>query len=694
MPDGIALETVHEALWDTVDRGSDALADCFATLLGAPLPVESTHWWSNLCHQIDAHGVALLRANGQAARVPLLRAAIALVQARVFSVNMDHEFRLRRMQSTLSTLQLQMSSCSDAGEILDAMERWLQTIGAARCFLVRFAHPAATPDERAELVYRYRRGEPGHAVSQTFDSVDLLPNQHRSELTRAALILQPIYADSDLYGYLLIDPDGLEALHLDSTAHSIGNAMRSRFLMDRLEQQASSLQRANRELTQLANHDALTGLPNRLQFQQRLNERCDSAADSGERFALLFIDLDGFKQVNDTLGHDTGDALLQMVAKRLQHIMQECAIADSTITRLGGDEFTVTMGPVEQQSWLEQIIDKILRSLGSTFTLGQHPVNISASIGCAVYPDNSRRAEVLVKQADTAMYHAKERGKNGRSFFNSTLNRSTDQHAELDQDMREAQQQGDFCMYYRPRVDLVSGKVCALEALMRWFVDSPQGRQVRAEPEIFIAVAEQSGFILQLDSFALDEVCQQARAWELAGTPIPVAVNVSSMQLQQDNFVARVSAAIRRHELTPSLLEIEIAESAIMGDVESNAQKLDLLRALGIRVSIDDFGTGYTSLNYLQKLPIDCLKIDRSFIAAIEQVDGGEIADAAIVRSAVALGQSMGFELIAEGVETDEQRLYLLSLGCQFGQGFLFSPPVSSEQVAPMLDGSPLQRVA
>jgi diguanylate cyclase (GGDEF)-like protein len=693
-PDGIVLDTVHEALWDTLQSGSDTLADCFARLLATPLQVESTHWWSNLCHQIESHGVALLQANGRHERIPLLRTAIAMVQERIWSVNMDHEFRLRRMQSTLSTLQLQMSSCSNAGDILDATERWLQTIGARRCFMVRFSEPASQADERAELVYRYRQGEGGEALADEFDSADLLPAPYRAELESAALILQPIYSDHDLYGYLLIDPAGLEALHLDSTAHSIGNAMRSRFLMDRLEQQAVSLQRANRELAQLANHDALTGLPNRLQFQQRLNQRCERAADTGERFALLFIDLDGFKQVNDTLGHDAGDLLLQAVAKRLQRAMQACSIEDSTITRLGGDEFTVILGPVEQQALLEQIIDNILQSLCATFTLGQQPANISASIGCAVYPDNSQRADVLVKQADTAMYHAKEQGKNRRSFFGTNLNRSGDQRFELAQDIREALQRHAFSLHYQPRVDLQTGEIVALEALMRWFTESPQGLQLRAQTDDFIRAAAQSGLILQLDSFALDEACQQARAWELAGTPVRVAVNISAAMVQQENFIARVSAAVRRHALTPTLLELEVTESAIVSDIDASIKKVDLLRKLGIRVSVDNFGTGYSSLNSLKTLAIDQLKIDRSFVAELAEVNGVEYGDARVVRAIVALADSLDLGVIAVGVETEAQKQSLLSLGCGQAQGFLLSEAVPPEKISEILHNGSFRRVA
>ncbi len=694
-PDGVDLDEIHQALWNTVEQGSTALADCLTRLLAAPLPMDATHWWSNLCHQAESHGVALLQATGQSARVPLIHAALAIVHERIWSVNMDHEFRLRRMQSTLSTLQLQMSSCTHSGDILDAMERWLQTIGARRCFLVRFAEPAPTPAEQAILLHVYRDGQVVSDDAEPFGSADLLPEQYRAELASGSLILNPVYAGNDLYGYLLIDPAGLEALHLDSTAHSIGNAMRSQYLMHQLEQQASSLQQVNRELVQLANHDALTGLPNRLQFQQRLNSRCESAGRDGERFALLFIDLDGFKHINDTLGHDVGDLLLQTVAKRLKRVIQFSAIEDTTISRLGGDEFTVILGPIDSDDRLVSVIDSILQTLGSTFTMGQHPVNISASIGCTMYPDNSRRAEVLVKQADTAMYHAKERGKNGKSFYNNKLNRSTDVRFELDQEMREALLNGDFCMHFQPRVDLATGKICALEALMRWFVDTPQGARVRAGPDIFIALAEKTGFIVKLDDFALDESCRQARVWELAGTPVQVSVNVSAVQLQQDDFVEKVAAVVARHQLDPALLELEITESAIMGDVEQNARKLAELRDTGIRISVDDFGTGYSSLNYLKKLPLNYLKIDRSFLEEIQQPDGGGSADAAIVRSVVALGASMDLGLIAEGVETDTQRLFLLSIGCHQAQGFLFSRPLPAESITPLLRRNiPLKLVA
>lgn len=694
-PGGVDMPAFHDALWHTVSSGSSRLADCIDAHLAKPMLTESSHWWSNLCFQIESHALPMLENAQRAELVPVIVAALAPLRERIWSVSMDREFEISRLQRTRTTMQLQMSACTDFPDILAAMGDWLRTIGARRCFLVRYRSPTPEPHEEAILMYVFRNGVVESFDNTAFASNQILPASLSAELSNGVLVLSPIHAGSDHYGYLLLDPVGLEYLYLESTALSIGNAMRNHYLIDQLELQASSLRVANAELVQLANHDALTGLPNRLQFQQQLRKTCDKSRQHNRRYALLFIDLDGFKLINDSLGHDAGDYLLQIVAKRLNKVLERSVYGDTVVTRLGGDEFTVILGPLGNREQLRETIQRILDSLSSTITLGKSPVNISASIGCTVLPDDGDTADVLVQQADVAMYHAKERGKNGMAFFSAHLNRTSDSRFELDQEMREALLCGDLCMHFQPRVDLRSGQICAVEALMRWFVDTEQGRVPRAAPDVFIAVAEESGFIIQLDTFALDEACRTARAWQLAGTPIPVAVNLSVAQLQQDDIVDTISAAIQRHQLDAALLELEITESAVMSEVEQNVSKLGQLRDMGIRISVDDFGTGYSSLNYLKKLPIHYLKIDRSFISDITDSDGGGLVDAAIVRSVVALGKSMDLGLIAEGVETENQRQFLMSLDCEQAQGYWFAKPQDADSISRLLiSGVSLDRVA
>lgn len=684
-PANFYMNALAVALWSTLTTGSQQLATYFNYILLSPITFNETHWWSNICHQIEDLCSSFQQTSEEGFYTPVALSSLAKIRERVWVVSMNHEFALRRSQNIRTSMQLQMSSCTNFDEMLSTMERWLTSTNAQRSFLVRFINPSSTPSERAELVHAYRYGIEGPCDTNSFASRQILPDTLIGELESGLMVLNPIYAGDTLFGYILLDPRGVDLLHIDSSAQCIGNAMRNQRMIETLKTQTSRLQTANSELVQIANFDELTGLPNRLQFQVQLKHSCKLAVSQGTQVALLFIDLDGFKLINDTLGHSAGDELLKTVADRLKTTVEENVDTEHTIARLGGDEFTILIDLPTKETKILEISQRILEKVAAPFKLESRVVNISASIGIAFYPEDGDDVETLVKHADIAMYKAKEMGKNRMVMYNSDLNVVSETLLQMDHDIREALHSGDLLLHYQPRVDLNTGKICAVEALMRWMIKTPEGYKTRSRPDVFIKVAETTGFITRLDSFALDEACRQAREWELAGYPILIAVNLSVVQLQEDNFVESVESILEKHSVNPTLLELEITESAVMTDVEQNVFKLGQLRKLGIQLSIDDFGTGYSSLNYLKKLPVNNLKIDKSFLSEITHKDGGRSADAAIVRSVVALGKSMDFKLIAEGIETDAQREFVKSLDCEQAQGYFFAKPQSSDDIQTLL---------
>ena len=442
------------------------------------------------------------------------------------------------------------------------------------------------------------------------------------------------------------------------------------------------LERSNRELAQLANYDALTGLPNRALFTERLAQALARAGRAGYGVGLLFLDLDGFKTVNDSLGHGVGDTLLRAVAKRLQGCVREV----DTVSRLGGDEFTFVLERLEDPQDAGRVAQKVLECLNHPFRLKESDVYIGANLGITTYPEDGDGAEVLVKHADTAMYHAKAQGKNRYHFFTRELNRRVLEQVRLESDMRSGLKHGEFCLHYQPRVDLATGRITSVEALARW--QHPDGL---VSPYHFIPVAERSGLIQPLGREMLRQACQQAKAWAAQGTPLRVAVNLSVKQLQRPTITDEVRAVLDEVGLRAQWLELEVTESAAMTDVDTTTQRLSELRDMGIYLSVDDFGTGYSSLNYLKHLPVSSLKIDKSFVQDITETTTPDSADAAIVRAVVALGQSLDFTLIAEGVETEAQQSFLQALGCHEAQGYLFSKPVPAEATSAWLESPRLQ---
>jgi diguanylate cyclase (GGDEF)-like protein/PAS domain S-box-containing protein len=478
------------------------------------------------------------------------------------------------------------------------------------------------------------------------------------------LLTIPVYLDDTLAAILSLDAFRPNAFTEEAKEMASAFATQIGIVLQRLTLE-QALERSNQDLAKLANYDALTGLPNRTLFSDRLNQALAKARRTGSSVGLLFLDLDGFKVVNDSLGHSTGDVLLQAVAQRLAN----CTREEDTVARLGGDEFTIILSSLEAPQDAVYVARKVLECLEQPFLIDKHELHISTSIGMSSYPQDGYTTEELLRNADTAMYHAKSSGKNRYHFFTPELNARALEHLRLENDLRRGLERAEISLVYQPRISLQDGKVSSFEALARW--THPELGNI--PPNTFIPIAEKSQLIRSLGREVLKQACKQAKVWQEAGQPKRVAVNLSVKQLQQPDIAQEVARILEETGLEGQWLELEITESAAMTDVESNIITLQTLRDMGIYISIDDFGTAYSSLNYLKRLPVNSLKIDRSFVKDITDLTS---ADHAIVRAVIALGKSLHFSLVAEGVENEVQHQWLRDYGCDEAQGYLFSKPL------------------
>jgi diguanylate cyclase (GGDEF)-like protein len=424
----------------------------------------------------------------------------------------------------------------------------------------------------------------------------------------------------------------------------------------------------------VATHDALTNLPNRVLFNQSLDRALALARRHNRRLAVLFIDLDRFKLINDTLGHDAGDALLTEVARRLTGSLR----ASDTVARLGGDEFVVLIEEVADPATIIDIAQKLIHSLGEPMTLSGHEYRMTASIGISSYPDDAEDVQGLLKNADIAMYRAKEQGRNNFQFYSARMNVHSVERLTLESGLRRALERDELVLHYQPKIDIRSGRVTGVEALVRW--QHPE--QGLVPPVRFIPVAEETGLIVPIGQWVLQSACRTHRAWSAAGLPhLRMAVNLSARQLLHVDLVKEIGGLLGRTGCDPGCLELEITESMVMQNPARAVELIHELKELGIAISIDDFGTGYSSLAYLKRFPIDSLKIDRSFIHDLPR-DPGNMA---ITRAVIGMAHSLKLTVIAEGVETREQLDFLRGHECDEMQGFYFSKPVPAEDLAALL---------
>lgn len=423
------------------------------------------------------------------------------------------------------------------------------------------------------------------------------------------------------------------------------------------------------EIERLAYYDHLTGLQNRTFFKGVLEEELASLSRSDSMLALLYIDLDNFKMINDSLGHESGDALLVEVSQRLK----DCLRTEDAVARIGGDEFAVLLKDVHALHYVSIVANKILQTLNRPLYLQGQMVSVKASIGVTVAPDDADQVMELMKNADLAMYQAKDKGKNNFRFYTQDMNREVSRRMELEREIKQALDNQEFVLYYQPKVHLQSGRVDAAEALVRWRLHNGDIRG----PQDFIPAAEDSGLILELGLWILKTACQQAKTlYKSLRQEVVISVNVSARQLTAPGFVHQVEQVLKDVALKPSLLELEITESLFMTNLEQTIEDLDAIRRLGVRISIDDFGTGYSSLSYLKRLPIDQLKVDRSFIMDLPDDDD----DRVITELIVSMAKQLKLEVVAEGVETEQQYQYLDSLGCDYAQGYLFARPLPPDE--------------
>jgi diguanylate cyclase (GGDEF)-like protein len=481
---------------------------------------------------------------------------------------------------------------------------------------------------------------------------------------------------------ILIRRDGVKSTIEDSIApiHDRRGQVTGAVMVFR---DVSSARGLSLRMSYLAQHDCLTELPNRVLLTDRLNQAMAVAQRNGKELAVLFLDVDRFKHINDSLGHAIGDRLLQAIAQRLL----ACVRSTDTVSRQGGDEFVILLSEVSHARDAGLSADKILEALRAPYVIDQREMHVTASIGIVTYPDDGTDVGTLVKHADVAMYHAKESGRNNYQFFKAEMNLRAAERQSLENDLRHAIERREFTLHYQTKVNLETGAIVGVEALIRWH--HPQHGLI--PPIQFIPVAEECGIIVAIGRWVLREGCRQARAWQDAGLPrVRMSINVSAVELRTKGFVDGVRTILAETGLDPSYLELELTETFLMQDSTSTSIVLQAIQEMGVHLALDDFGTGYSSLSYLKRFPIDTVKIDQSFVRDVI-ADAG---DASIVGAVISMGSRLHMQVVAEGIETPEQLEFLREQNCPEGQGYYFSRPVVADEFAQLLGSAPPRWVA
>jgi diguanylate cyclase (GGDEF)-like protein/PAS domain S-box-containing protein len=518
----------------------------------------------------------------------------------------------------------------------------------------------------------------GHPLKEVFQIIDGVT--HKPSANPMDLAIKQNRAVGLSANCILIRRDGYECAIEDSAApiHDRDGLVTGAVIVFHDVSMARSMVL---EMSHLAQHDVLTDLPNRSMLNDRVTQAISLARRNRYQLAVLFLDLDGFKRINDSLGHTIGDKLLQSVATRLL----TCVRKSDTVSRQGGDEFVILLPEVTHAADAVVSAAKILAELNKPHTIGEHALRVTGSIGISTYPDNGEDAETLIKNADTAMYHAKEYGRDNYQFFRPDMSLRAVERQSLEGQLRYAVERRELLLHYQLKVNLETGAITGVEALVRW--QHPERGLLL--PDQFLTIAEDSGIIVEIGRWVLQEACRQTREWLDAGLlAVPVAVNISSLELRSEQFLGSVQGSLKNASLDSKYLELELTESVLMRDTDSTANALGKLKAIGVRLTADDFGTGHSSLSYLTRFPIDTLKIDRSFVNKI--MAGSD--DAIVVSSVISMGHNLKHTVIAEGVETPEQLAFLQSQGCPEGQGYYFGRPVGAEQFAKLLE-TPAQRL-
>jgi len=512
------------------------------------------------------------------------------------------------------------------------------------------------------------RGQPIGQVFKLINGITRLPACNPVEHVLEQDIPMGLNADT-----VLVRRDGSEAPIEDSTSpiHDWNGKLTGAVIVFH---DVSAAQAMTMKMSHLAQHDFLTNLPNRVLLNDRIAQAITSAKRGNAELAVLFLDLDNFKHINDSLGHETGDKLLQSVTQRLS----DCVRSSDTVSRQGGDEFVILLTGGKYGEDAAVTADKILVALGLPHKVGKVELHITTSIGISVYPADGHDVETLIKNADTAMYNAKEKGRNNYQFFRSDMNTRAVERQFIESNLRRALEKQEFVLFYQPKVNLDTGMITGAEALLRW-IHQDWGMVL---PERFVKIAEDCGLIIPIGRWVLREACSQAKRWLDEGLAIvSIAVNISALEFHQKNFVEGVRNILAETGLDPSYLELEITESVLMGDADASSTILQQLKDMGIQLAVDDFGTGYSSLSYLQEFPIDVLKIDQSFVQDIGPGSGNGI----IVSAVIGMGNNLKLRIVAEGVESEEQLAFLKAHLCEEGQGHIFSLPLTADKFALLL---------
>jgi len=525
---------------------------------------------------------------------------------------------------------------------------------------------------RANLVDRYADASPLHCYQASHQCAEPCSgNDHPCPLQEVKRTNQPV----TVVHQHLTKSGELRMFELVASPYRsedgtlLGIIESSRDISDRISMEKDIADRDHR-LEFLAHHDPLTQLPNRLRFNDRMQHAMAKAQRTETQIAILFLDLDRFKNINDSLGHAVGDEVLREVADRLRKTVREA----DTIARLGGDEFLIIIEDIKDILGAATLAQKIQAILNEPIDIDNHELTATASIGISTYPNDAVDGEGLLKCADVAMYRAKEHGRNNYQFYTPDMNARTHELLLLEADLRKALEQEQMVLHYQPQIDLATGTLIGMEALVRW--QHPEKGMI--PPNDFIPLAEETGLIVPLGEWVLRTACKQNRTWQAAGLPaLKMAVNVSARQFRQVHLTDTIINILKETGLESRWLELEITESAVMKNVTSAILTMNNLHRQGIQLAIDDFGTGYSSLSYLKRFPVSRLKIDRSFITDITS----NANDTSIAKSIIALADTMNMQVLAEGIETDEQLALLKEMGCQFGQGFLFSRAISAEEL-------------